>query len=121
MPAYRVAEVATRIPVPGGKLIEEYFGLVSTKTEEFSLAHMVAPAGWSEPPQTPEFGELTIVIRGALEIWVDGDKIALSAGQALWVEPGATVHYSNPYGDESEYYAVCIPAFHPDRAHRHDE
>ena len=45
---YRLVTSATRIPVPGGKLIEELFGPVNTGTDGFSLAHMVAPPGWSE-------------------------------------------------------------------------
>ena len=36
----------TRIPVPGGKLIEEHVGRVNTGTEALSVAHMVAPPGW---------------------------------------------------------------------------
>lgn len=31
------------IPVPGGKLIEEHFGIASIKAGDFSIAHMVAP------------------------------------------------------------------------------
>lgn len=118
MPRYRLVESASRIPVPGGKLIEELFGRVNTETEAFSLAHMVAPGGWSEPAQTPEFGELTIMTRGAMKIVADGDDLTLRAGQAFWIEPGVTVRYSNPFDEEAEYYAVCMPAFHPDRVHR---
>ena len=35
----------TRIPVPGGKVIDEYVGRVTTGTDSVSVAHMVAPAG----------------------------------------------------------------------------
>ena len=37
------------IPVPGGKQIDEYVGRVTTSTSAVSVAHMRAPAGWSEP------------------------------------------------------------------------
>jgi len=51
----------TRIPVPGGKVIDEYVGAVNTPTTALagsvSVAHMVAPPGWEEPFQSPEFGE----------------------------------------------------------------
>ncbi len=40
-----------QIPVEGKKIILEYFGRVNTNTEEVSIARMVAPAGWTEPPQ----------------------------------------------------------------------
>ena len=120
MPPYNLITTFSRVPVPGDKLIEEIVGRVNTGTDRFSLAHMVAPAAWSEPPQTPEFAELTLVVRGRLEIEVDGERLVVAAGQALWVEPGATVRYANPFGDESEYYALCLPAFTPERARRHE-
>ncbi len=115
---YRVVTSATRIPVPGGKLIEELFGHVNTGTGAFSLAHMKAPPGWGEPAQTPEFGELTLMVRGRMSIEVAGDTVELLQGQAIWVEPGERVRYSNPYGEENEYFAVCMPAFAPGQAHR---
>ena len=118
MTAYRLATSATRIPVPGGKLIEELMGRVNTDSDDFSLAHMVAPPGWGEPAQTPDFGELTIMIRGCMRIDIDGDRIDLQAGQAIWTEAGQRVRYSNPFEEENEYYAVCIPAFSPATANR---
>jgi mannose-6-phosphate isomerase-like protein (cupin superfamily) len=121
MGRHRTIADPTRIPVPGGKLIEEFFGRVRTGDTSFSLAHMVAPAGWGEPAQTPEFGELTIMVRGRMHIDVDGEIVELRAGSAFFVEPGVRVRYSNPYPEESEYYAVCMPAFAPDLAHRDPE
>lgn len=121
MSGYRLVERGTRVPVPGGKTIEELFGRVHTGSEDFSLAHMVAPGGWSEPAQTPEFGELTIVVRGRLRIAIGDDEVELGAGQALWTEPGNTVRYRNPFAEECEYWALCIPAFSLELAHREDE
>ena len=118
---YTVVTTKTRIPVPGGKLIEELFGRVNTGTDRFSLAHMVAPKGWGEPAQTPDFGELTIMVRGTMRIEVDGEVIDLGAGQAFWVEPKTRVRYANPFDEENEYFAVCLPAFSPDAAHRDPE
>lgn len=113
----------TRIPVPGGKIIDEHFGRVRTEDSRLSVAHMIAPPRWSEPAQTPEFGELTIMVRGRLQIEVgepDPTIIELLAGQAFWVEPGVRVRYGNVWDEESEYYAVCLPAFAPELAHRED-
>jgi mannose-6-phosphate isomerase-like protein (cupin superfamily) len=118
MAGYRLATRAVRIPAPDGKLIEELFGLASTGTDAFSLAHMVAPPGWSEPPQTPAFGELTVVVRGRMRVEVGAESVEVAAGQAIWTEPRATVRYSNASDAESEYFAVCIPAFTPERAGR---
>ncbi len=118
MAGYRLVTTTTRIPVPGGKLIEELFGRVNTGTEGFSLAHMIAPPGWGEPAQTPTFGELTIMVRGKMRIEMDGEAVELGAGQAIWTEPGTKVRYSNPADEPSEYFAVCMPAFSPDQARR---
>jgi len=120
MSNYRLVTEPTLVPVPGGKLIEEIFGRVNTGTDEFSLARMVAPPKWSEPPQTPEFGELTLVIRGRVRIDVAGETLVIEPGQALWVEPGVRVHYDNPFDEESEYYALCLPAFTPERVRREE-
>ncbi len=35
------------------KRIEEFIGLVNSKTEGISLARMKSPGGWVEPGQTP--------------------------------------------------------------------
>jgi mannose-6-phosphate isomerase-like protein (cupin superfamily) len=121
MPGYRLVTTATRIPVPGDKLIEELFGRVNTGTDAFSLAHMVAPPGWGEPAQTPAFGELTIMVRGRMRVEMDAETVEIAAGQAIWTEPGTRVRYSNPGANESEYFAVCIPAFSPDLARRDED
>ncbi|HJL20208.1 MAG TPA: AraC family ligand binding domain-containing protein [Sandaracinaceae bacterium LLY-WYZ-13_1] len=120
MADWKLVDKPVTIPAPGGKLIEEIFGRVSTGSERLSVAHMVAPPNWSEPAQAPEFGELTVMTRGRMRIEVgdDAHAVELLAGQAFWVEPGVRVRYANPHEEEAEYYAVCLPAFAPDLAHR---
>lgn len=125
MSRYRLIESYTRIPVPGGKLIEEIAGRVNTGEARYSLAHMVAPPGWGEPPQAPSFGELTVQVRGAMRVEIGGaaggpfeETLELRAGKALWIEPGVRVRYSNPFAEEGEYFALCLPAFAPEAARR---
>ena len=57
---------ASRVEAAGTppKLIDEYVGRVNTSTDAVSVAHMRSPAGWSEPAQTPEFDEFTVVLTG---------------------------------------------------------
>jgi hypothetical protein len=64
----RIIAAPTRIPAEGHppKIIEEFFGRVNSGTSVLSVARMVSPAGWSEPGQTPEFDEFTVVLRGRL-------------------------------------------------------
>jgi mannose-6-phosphate isomerase-like protein (cupin superfamily) len=108
----------TVIPVPGGKEIHEYVGRVNTKTDSLSVAHMVSPSGWSEPGQTPEFAEYTVVLRGAMRVEHKGGVTEVKAGQAILTHPGEWIRYSTPGADGAEYIAVCLPAFAPDTVHR---
>lgn len=107
-----------RIPVPGGKVIEEYLGRVAGGVTALSVAHMVAPPGWSEPAQTPEFAEATIMLRGKLAVELPTGVRALLAGESLFVPAGLRVRYGNPFTEECEYFAVCLPAFALDTVHR---
>ena len=42
----------------------------------------------------------------------------LSPGDSITVPRGTTVTYSNPFEQECEYWAVCVPAFSVARAGR---
>lgn len=101
------------------KRIEEYVGRVNSKDEGVSVARMVSPAGWVEPGQTPEFREITVVLKGAIKVEHEGGSLTVEAGQAVITEPGEWIRYSTPEG--AEYVAVCLPAFSPDTVHRDDE
>ena len=107
-----------RIPVPGNKIIDEHCGLASDARDAFSVAHMIAPAGWSEPPQTPQFDEVTVMVRGRLVVEHGGGRTELAPGESITVSRGETVTYSNPFEQECEYWAVCVPAFSVARAGR---
>ncbi len=115
----RLVPAPTRIPVPGGKTIDEYVGRVSTGEAGVSVAHMVAPPGWDEPAQTPEFDEVTVVLRGVVRVEHADGVMEVAAGQAVVTGVGERVRYSTgPEG--AEYVAVCLPAFGPDLVHRED-
>ncbi len=108
------------VPTTDGKLIEEHFGNATDKNSNISIAHMVAPSGWSEPFQTPEFEEYTYVIKGKKQFIVDGETIILEAGQSIKIEKGVRVQYSNPFESECEYIAICLPAFSMDLVNREE-
>ncbi|MGC9668002.1 cupin domain-containing protein [Planosporangium sp. 12N6] len=112
---------ATRVPVPGGKIIDEYVGRVNTGDEAVSIAHMVAPAGWTEPFQTPEFDEYTLVLRGRVTVETPDGVLAVGAGQAVVTRAGERIRYATPADSGAEYVAVCLPAFGPDLARRDPE
>ena len=100
------------------KSIEEFIGRVNSRTAEVSIARMVSPAGWTEPGQTPEFDEYTVVFRGSLHVKLKGAELDVAAGQAVIVKAGEWVQYSSPAPGGAEYIAVCLPAFSPNMVHR---
>lgn len=108
----------TRIPVPGGKTIDEYVGRVNSGEEAVSVAHMRAPAGWDEPAQTPKFDEFTLVLVGTVLVETAAGVLTVRAGQAAVTRAGERVRYSTPQDEGAEYVAVCLPAFAPDLAQR---
>ena len=108
------------VPTTDGKLIEEHFGRVISNEPGLSIAHMVAPSGWSEPFQNPEFDEYTMIIRGRKQIEIDGEIVTLKVGESLLVCKGARVRYSNPFEEEAEYWSVCVPAFSIDLVNREE-
>ena len=111
----------TRIPVPGGKLLDEYIGRVNSGTRAVSVAHMRSPPGWSEPGQRPEFDEYTVVLQGCLRVEHRDGAMDVAAGQAIVTQAGEWVRYSSPDPAGAEYIAVCAPAFSPRTVHRDDD
>jgi mannose-6-phosphate isomerase-like protein (cupin superfamily) len=110
----------TTIPVPGGKVIDEHVGRVTTGTDAVSVAHMKAPADWSEPFQTPQFDEITLVLAGAVLVDHEGGRLRVEAGQSVITRAGERIRYST--GDQgAEYVAVCLPAFSPETVGREEE
>ena len=108
----------TRVEAAGEppKLIDEHVGRVNTGEERVSVAHMRSPSGWSEPFQTPEFDEWTIVLEGSLSVEHDGGVLYVGAGQAVQAKAGEWVRYKTPHG--AKYVSVCLPAFTPGSVHR---
>ena len=109
----------TRIHAAGEppKTIEEYVGRVNSRTDGVSIARMISPAGWSEPGQTPESDEYTVVLRGKLRVEARDGVLEVNAGQAIITHRGEWVRYSTPE-EGAEYIAVCLPAFSPETVRR---
>ncbi|MFA4839201.1 MAG: cupin domain-containing protein [Candidatus Neomarinimicrobiota bacterium] len=115
---FSIQKSPTVIPTTDGKHIEEHFGLVSDGDSRISIARMVAPPHWSEPPQMPEFDEFTLLLKGKKQIEIDGETVVLKAGESIIVRKGACVRYSNPFDEPAEYWSVCLPAFSLKTVHR---
>jgi mannose-6-phosphate isomerase-like protein (cupin superfamily) len=114
---------STKIKADGTKpkIIEEYIGIVNSKTNVISIAFMKSPSGWEEAGQQPEFDEYSIVLKGELRVRTQDEMIDVEAGQAFIAHCGEWVQYSTPGPEGAEYIAVCLPAFSEDRAHRYKD
>jgi mannose-6-phosphate isomerase-like protein (cupin superfamily) len=115
---YIIQDSPFTVPTTDGKLIEEFFGLASIKAAGISFAHMIAPPGWSEPFQTPEFDEITYIISGKKQFEINNEIIVLDKNRSVLINKGTRVRYSNPFKEAVEYISVCIPAFSVDKVHR---
>lgn len=100
------------------KVIEEFIGRVNSGTTAVSIARMKSPPGWSEPGQTPEFDEYSVVLKGRLHVRLKNREFDVETGQAVIIEAGEWVQYSTPSPEGAEYIAVCLPAFSPETVHR---
>jgi mannose-6-phosphate isomerase-like protein (cupin superfamily) len=79
---------------------------------------MRSPQGWTEPGQTPEFDEFTVVLKGMMLVTYHGGEVEVHAGQEVITHAGEWIQYSTPHPEGAEYIAVCLPAFSPDTVHR---
>lgn len=120
MKKYFIQTAPFIVPTTDGKLIEEHHGLATTQNKDISIAHMVAPPGWSEPFQTPEFDEYTYIISGKKQFIIDDETIVLKAGQSIKIERNTRVQYSNPFDAPCEYIAICTPAFSIENVNREE-
>lgn len=113
----------SRVAAAGSKpkVIDEFIGRVNSDTDSVSVAKMTSPEGWTEPGQTPDFDEFTLVLRGTLRVSYDGGSFDVKAGEAVIASKGEWVQYSTPAPDGAEYVAICLPAFTLERAKRDEE
>ncbi|HLL05002.1 MAG TPA: rRNA maturation RNase YbeY [Myxococcaceae bacterium] len=105
------------IPREDGKRIEEFIGAATTGTSSASVARMLAPPGWSEPAQKPEFDEVVLVLLGELTLVVDGKRERIGPGEVGYVPRGRRVIYRNDGQGACDYWSICAPAFRPELAH----
>ncbi len=121
MPRY--IELPTIVKAAGNKpkQIEEFVGRVNTGDESISVARMVSPGSWVEPAQSPEFQEMSVVLKGVLHVETKLGKFEVKTGQAIILDAGEWVRYSTPGSEGAEYIAICLPAFSPETVHRESD
>jgi len=117
---YTIQKAPFIVPTTDGKLIEEHFGNATDNNSAISIAHMIAPPGWEEPFQTPKFDEFTYIIKGKKQFIINGETIVLESGQSIKINKQTRVQYSNPFDEQCEYMAICLPAFSMDLVNREE-
>jgi hypothetical protein len=100
------------------KTISEFIGAVASGDRAVSVAIMDSPSGWSEPGQTPEFDEYSVVLEGELHVESLAGVLTVAAGQAVHTPAGEWVRYGTPGAGGARYVSVCVPAFTPGTVHR---
>ena len=118
---YHIQNSPFIVPTNDGKIIKEHFGLATDGNKDISIAHMVAPPGWSEPFQTPEFDEFTFIIKGKKQFINEDETIVLEAGQSIKINKNTRIQYSNPFTESCEYLAICTPAFSIESVNREEQ
>ncbi len=99
------------------KIIREFVGAINSNTSELSIAHMTSSKGWKEPGQCPDFDEYTLVLKGELMVESKDKELKVLKGEAVIAYAKEWIRYSTPNKD-TEYIAVCVPAFSNETVHR---
>lgn len=112
---------STRVVDFEGLSIDELIGNVASKNDELSVAHVQISKPTAEPWLTLEYDEWMTVLKGTVELHTseDGEKVTLQVGQTAFVAKQERFRPVFPVAN-TEYIAVCTPAFRPDRCQRED-
>ena len=118
MPKIISAPIQIKDAGTGNKIIHEFFGKLASSDSNISIAKMISPEGWSEPGQTPEFDEFTLVLKGCMHVETKNGLNIVNAGQAIHTFAKEWIRYSTPGKEGAEYIAICLPAFTPESVNR---
>lgn len=104
-----------------GLTIQELAGNASTQTDAVSVARVTISEPSAEPWLTIDFDEWLCVLKGRIELKHGTDQVlTVNAGDTCLVSKGERFRPVFPVGD-TEYLAICRPAFTPERCIRHED
>jgi transcriptional regulator with XRE-family HTH domain len=79
---------------------------------ELVLCRLMPGASSGEEPYSHAGEEAGVVVRGRLELWVDGQSVVLEAGDSFGFESTRPHRYRNPGSDETEIvWAITPPSY----------
>ena len=99
-----------------GLEIVELAGNVATHNDTLSIAKCTVSHPTSEPWLTLDYDEWMCVTKGTVELHssLSTTVLTVHAGETVFVGRGERFQPVFPVGN-TEYIAVCLPAFRPDR------
>lgn len=115
--------IGTALPVVEipGLTIRELTGNASTKQDTLSVAHEIISQPMSEPWKTNRFDEWLCVLKGRIEIIHSVDQtLTVKAGETCQVPKNERYRPVFPEAN-TEFIAICLPAFKPERCIREEE
>jgi transcriptional regulator with XRE-family HTH domain len=79
---------------------------------ELVLCRLMPGASSGEEPYSHAGEEAGVVVRGRLELWVDGQSVVLETGDSFGFESTRPHRYRNPGSDETEIvWAITPPSY----------
>ncbi len=79
---------------------------------ELVLCRMAPGASSGEEPYSHTSEEAGVVVRGRLELWVDGQRVSLETGDSFGFDSSRPHRYWNPGPDETEVvWAITPPSY----------
>jgi len=105
-----------------GLKIEELAGNVATSNDTLSVARVTVATPSAEPWLTLHYDEWICVLKGKIDFqYGDGPNVlAAQEGQTIFIAEGERFRPVFPEGN-TEYIAVCLPAFKPERCIREED
>ncbi|MGE0723890.1 MAG: helix-turn-helix domain-containing protein [Alphaproteobacteria bacterium] len=93
-------------------IVDELLSPTLTGALELLASRFPPGASSGEAPYTHAGEEAGVVIRGRLELWVDGKVFSLEAGDSFGFPSTLPHRYRNPGGEEAEViWAITPPSF----------
>lgn len=79
---------------------------------ELVLCRLAPGASSGEEPYSHSSEEAGVIVRGRLELWVDGQSVLLESGDSFGFESSRPHRYRNPGPDETEVvWAITPPSY----------
>jgi len=80
----------------------------------YSLAHAVVRPGRQTLPHRLKTSEVYYILEGRGRMTVDAESADVSAGQAVYIPPGALQFIANPGPDNLAFLCIVDPAWRPE-------